>query len=620
MPSAPSAVGLESTDLRARVLLIAVLLMLTGSLATAERRIQKLRADVTRAERIDMGITLHVVKKNPGQGAELIRGLPRMTLVETLHFGGTYQIGASPGWNAETDGPPPTAHYVGPSRHPAVWFASEQQARLIVHDKDADGKPLPLKALIEGSEGSGKTTAGSMWLAIQAIENIGTNAETGITAPTDDRLGHIRKAIKDNWPAHWYRYNANDDLYTWHLGPRFQCVSASSRSAAGGSPIQGFTWVRALSDELQDHFDKNDDIESRLRDPRAQGCDRRLCTSTMKDMPEWRTFREACRSSKAVEGETVPQWGVHRLLGLDSPFIFDRKWQSMRASGTMTEREWRRRILALDVGPEKQVYFNWLRSFPANDKPANLAHIPANAIDVTAEELRAWGKNIQVLAGHDPGTRQHVTEFLKAFRFPGKDRTPRWFVVGELTTPESTVHGHIQEVKTFAQKRWGVIPAADRFGNVDPLAPTMLVRIDPHTQSGEDHPGEDVYRAWRVQGIQAKPAAYAPRTNKGTPLKKRQRIDLLNTLFAATSDVGEIRRLFVAFLGADGHPSPTGTVIAAPMLVKALETMENDAAGRPETARKDANDLSHWPASVAFALWIIESRRLKWEPEEERAA
>jgi hypothetical protein len=595
---------------------VVLAMALTGSLATDERRIAKLRADATQVDRVDMGIVLHVVRKEPVNGAELIRGLPRMTLVKTHHLGGLVEIGSVPdGWDPERDGEPPTAHYVGRSTNPVVWFASEQQARLILHGGD-----LPQWLLIEGSEGSGKTRALAMWLAVQSLRYVGTDAEHGVTAPTGDRLGHMRDAIAKTWPAHWYRFSKNDDLYQWHVGPRFQLVTATSRSEAGGSPIQGYTWVGAVSDELQDHFSVEADIQARCRDPRAQGRAKRLCSSTQKDSSEWRTFRETCR--KPANDNAAPVWGVYKLLGLESPFIYDAHWIAMRASGTMTEREWRRRILAMDVGPEKAVYFNWQRAFPESGRPCNLAPIPHGAVDVTAEECRAWGKNIQVLAGHDPGVRQHVTEFHKAFRLPGKDRTPRWFLVDEVTTAETTVHGHIQAVKKRARERWGAIPQADRFGNVDPGAATMLVRIDPATQSGEEHPGDDVYRAWRVAGLHALPAAYAPRSTKGTPLKKRQRIDLLNTMFAATAEVGEVRRLFVALVDAEGRlvvAGPDGRHLpgsaAAPMFVKAVETMENDAAGRPEAGRKDADDLSHWPASTAFALWLIESRRLKWEPE-----
>lgn len=587
------------------VLLALLVLVVTASIGVRRRRVEKVFAEATAVERVDFGVRLHVVRKEPLTGDELIPGKPRMRLVRTEHLGGMVEI---------RDG---SAVYVGPSENPRIWFASELQARLVLHDDD-----LPLWLLVEGSEGAGKSTLLAQWHYARVAEHVGESVEGGLTAPTYARLGHVRKAIAELWDPRWYTWKERDQVYTFHVGPRVQLVSAVKRSEAGGSPIQGANWSWHGGDELQDHFEREADIEARGRSAKG-GRYKRLNTATPKDLPAYRDFRAACATSKPdpITGEVA--WMVVRMLGPESPFIHDAHWQRLRSAGTMTEREYNRRVRCMDVGPEKQVYFNWRRSFD-NGKPANLAPIPAGAVDVTARELRAWGRNVTVLAGHDPGLRQHVTEFLKAFECPG-DRAPRWFVVGEVTSPEATIHGHIQVVKEYAGKRWGCIPVPDRFGNVDANAATMIVRIDPATQSGEDHPGEDVFRAWRVAGVVAKPAQYAPNSTKGTPLKKRQRIDLLNTLLSATAGVGEVRRLFVALLDDDGRlivargDSPVNGKPAAPALVKAFETMETNAAGKAEAERKDADDMSHWPAATAFALWLIESRRLKWEPEERAA-
>ena len=576
--------------MRAARLIVACAVVLAvsmiGSLATAERRIAKLRADATQVARVDMGITLHVVRKEPATGLELIRGLPRMTRVDTLYFGGMVEIDGG------------DARYVGRSENPTIWFASEQQARLIAHDDD-----LPIWNLIEGSEGSGKTTALAMWIAIRALEHVGTDAEIGVTAPTGHRLGHVRKAIRNTWPAHWFRFSKNDDLYTFAAGPRVQLVTATSRSEAGGSPIQGYTWVACASDELQDHFDKEADIEARLRDPRAKGRAKRLCSSTQKDSSEWRTFRETCRTSKPANDNAPAIWGVHKLLGLESPFIFDAHWHAIRASGTMTEREWRRRILALDVGPEKQVYFSWLRAYPANGAAANLRAIPPTARDVTAEVMKPWGANITALVGHDPGQRQHVSLVLKAYRFEGqRDEWPRWFVVDEITSPESTIHAHATAVLDRLRSKWRCEPPPDRMGRIAADAPRALVRIDPSTVSGDDHPGDNVYAMWRSLGMTVRAAAYKRGGSTPITITRNERIDMINTLLAAVAPAGEVRRLFVA-LGVDGKP-------AAPMLVKAFETMQTNAAGKAERDRKDAADLSHWPAAIGYALWSVEARRL----------
>ena len=573
--------------MRAARLIVACAVVLAvsmiGSLATAERRIAKLRADATQVARVDMGITLHVVRKEPATGLELIRGLPRMTRVDTLYFGGMVEIDGG------------AARYVGRSENPTIWFASEQQARLIAHDDD-----LPIWNLIEGSEGSGKTTALAMWIAIRALEHVGTDAEIGVTAPTGHRLGHVRKAIRDTWPAHWFRFSKNADLYTFTAGPRVQLVTATSRSEAGGSPIQGYTWVACASDELQDHFDKEADIEARCRDPRARGRAKRLCSSTQKDSSEWRTFRDTCRDG------TGGIWGACKLYGQESPFIYDAHWHALRAAGTMTERDWNRRIKLLDVGPEKQVYFNWRRTFD-NGNPASLRAIPDGARDVTAQTLAPWATNAAVLVGHDPGLRQNVSVFLKAYILPSQrkgDDRPRWFAVDEITSPESTIHAHAALVLQRLRDRW-YCHGLDRTGTkADPSAPVALVRIDPHTRGGDEHPGSEVVAIWRSLGMTARAAAYKASAHSVEPMiiKRRARIDLVNTLLSAVAEVGEVRRLFVA-VNDDGKP-------AAPMLVKAFETMEFNAAGRAEADAKDADDLSHWPAALGYALWQVEAPRL----------
>mgnify|MGYP001584856404 CR=1 FL=1 len=124
---------------------------------------------------------------------------------------------------------------------------------------------------------------------------------------------------------------------------------------------------------------------------------------------------------------------------------------------------------------------------------------------------------------------------------------------------------------------------------------------------------------WRALGMTARAAGYKANATTVEPItiKRRQRIDLVNTLLSATAEVGEVRRLFVAVRSGflfrkfpeaeqDGKP-------AAPMLVKAFETMEFNAAGKAETEAKDADDLSHWPAALGYALWQVEAPRLGME-------
>ena len=578
-----------------------MVLAVTASIGVRERRVEKAMAAVTSTDRVDMGIELHVVRKSPD--GKKAKAPTAANTVRVVPLGGMVQIGGVPdGWNFD-DGDPPPAFYIGPSERPVRWMCSEAQERLILH-----GPNDPTWALIQGSEGAGKSVALVMWTAVRVLEHVGRNVTGAITVPTTPRFRAVKKEIAKIWPARWYRWKERDHAYAFHVGPSVQIVSAVQRSEAGGSPLQGDSLEWCASDELQDHFGLEADIMSRGR-----GSDRylRLCTSTSKDYSEWRDFRATVQAST--------MWTFARMLGMDSPFVDADFWQNIRRSGTVTEREWRRRYLAEDVGPERQVYFNWRRTYD-NGNPAGLRSIPDGARDVTAEILAPWVSNAAVLIGHDPGERQQVSVFLKAFIIPGQrkgDDRPRWFVVDEVTSPEATIHAHAQVVLARLRSQWNChTPGRD--GRPDPSSPIALVRIDPHTRGGEGHPGSDVATIWKSLGMVARAAAYKSTATTVEPaiIKRRQRIDLVNTLLSATADVGEVRRLFVAtrsgFLWPENERDHRA---AAPNLVKAFETMEFNEAGKAETERKDGDDLSHWPAATGYALWNVEAPRLGWKAE-----
>lgn len=578
-----------------------------SDIAYAERRqiaeIEKRSAAVY----VDMGVELRIVERDEKHGRPMVPGNPeRMRLVgEPVTRGGIMKIYADDAGNQ-------TARKVRASKNPVVWFASQAQADLILHDG-----PIPW-ALVQGSEGSGKTTVLAMWTAFRVLEHIGHEREIGITAPTHNRLGHVKREIKRWWRPSWYRFSERNQKYTFLAGPSVQLVSAVQRSEEAGSPIQGANWVAHAGDEFQDHFSRDGDIIARGRSA-PNGRYLRLNTSTFKDSPDWRTFRDVADKAQIAANDDAPKrklWSLTKLYGLDSPFISPEHWQKMRAG--LTDREYQRRVLAMDVGPERQVYYSWSRVTDTGG-PANLRPLPLNAVDVTARELSRYGPNLGVLLGHDPGARQHVTEVLKAYEFPGERRVGadgrrlapvvRWFVVDEITsdvynadTPTKiagpvTVEHHADCVLKRVREKWGCLEI-DWRGQRDSGSPGVVVRIDPHTTTGENHPDRNVYTQWRAAGFTVFAAAYNT-ANKPTPIKVEARIDLLLTLLC---NIDKERRLFVL---CDEHGRP-----AAPMLVRAFETMERDAGGRAEWEDKNASDLSHWPAAVAFALHSLERPRI----------
>lgn len=580
--------------MRRHALVLLGVLAVTASVGVRERRIEKAFAAATVTDRVDMGVTLHVVRK-ASDGKKVKRPTPENT-VRTHHLGGMVQIGGTPEWwDRDAMGEPPPAFYVGPSLHPAVWMCSEDQEALILHDQGT-----PDWTLIQGSEGAGKSVTLVMWTALRVMEYVGRDVTGAITVPTSPRFRAVKKEARKLWPARWYRWRERDRAYQFHVGPSVQIVSAVQRSEESGSGLQGDSLEWCGSDEMQDQFGLEADIMSRGR-----GSDRylRLCTSTSKDYSEWRDFRGAVKAS--------PHWTFVTMLGPRSPFVDDAFWVRYRESGTVTDREYRRRILAEDVGPERQVYYSW-------DRAKNLVRIPDGAIDVTAEVLRPWtppGKRLTLLVGHDPGKRQHVSVFLKAYRLPrqaAKDTRPRWFVVDEVTSPESTIDSHVKDVLARARSQWKVNrqrqdPLTGKT-DADPDSPLMLVRIDPHTRSGTAHPGRDVYTRWRQQGVDAKAAAYAPNSTIPATIKIESRLDMMNTLLRARDESEDgLRRLFVV-LRDDGKS-------VAPNLVKAFESMERNEAGEAEAEAKDADDQSHWPCATGYALWKIEAPRMKLDAE-----
>lgn len=586
--------------------LVVALLVLLGvavlsDLAWAERRQAKEIDALTAAEYIDMGVRLIVVERDTVNGRPMVPGNAEpMREIARYDRGGVVKL-------YRGDDGQRTARIVGPSRNPVVWFASRAQADLILHDG-----PIPW-ALVQGSEGSGKTTVIPMWMFFNGIlPHIGHERESGITAPTGPRLVHVKREIARYWPARWFRFSERYQKYTFYAGPSVQLVSAVQRSEEGGSPIQGANWIAHCGDELQDHFEREPDIEARGRSA-PNGWYPRLNTSTFKDYPAWRTFRSACVANNHDTDPAKRAWSVTKLLGLESPFISPAHWERLRTNGTMTPREYRRRVLAEEIGPESQLYHCWKRE--ENLRPLPTATSALHGEDVTAEVLRDWGTNIQVLVGMDPGKRQHVSVYMKAFRFSADvrrgDTRPRWFIVGETTSPDSTIEAHVQEVLARVRSQWtcnepnksilpGQRPRPIEGGR------QILVRIDPHSKSGDNHPGRDYYSIWRSFGILTRAAAYDGELP--AQIKIESRVNLVNTLLCAQSADAVTRRLFVA---CDDNGAPLTKNPGQPEhVVDAFESMERNEAGAAEWENKDKNDKSHWIAAIGYGLWQVELKHV----------
>lgn len=536
----------------------------------AERDIEKVVDGASRF--VDMGVVLRVVRMDLENGKELLAGQPPLVVLREHRRGGVVDTAAVP------------PHFIGPSRAPVVWYCGEDAEDLILHPDT-----LPDRLLVYGSEGAGKTTAQAMWAGLRMLEFTGEGREIGLTAPTEARLDHLYKAITKLWPASWYRYVGDDGCFYVVNNTTVRLVSTHQQSSKEGSRVQGYNWSAHGGDEMQDQIEYDGDIEMRGRSAN-RGRYKRFNTCTAKDAPGWRSYRDRVLSKPK-------HWALRRLIGPRSPFVWPSVWEDRK--DTLSEREYKRRVLAQDVGPERMLYSSWERG--DHDSPGNLRPVPPNAVDVTSEVLAKWGPNLTVLVGHDPGKLFDVSIFLKAFRLP---RNPKlfWWVVGEVTTEQSTTETHVMELLRYARERWHV-NTVDWKGRPVEGGPRMLVRADPYSDSGasDSAPSRSVYTIFRQAGILIHAAAYVAKTNKIAVGKvpKEGRIEMMNTLLHSAK---KERRLFV---DCDDRRQPV-----APSLVEALETSERDEAGKAEAQRKDRRDMSHWPAAAGYALWVLERPRM----------
>lgn len=529
---------------------------------------------------VDLSVELLTVRSDPR--GEALTGDPtiKLSIVARRVFGGLFDT-----LNRDWAGPPLS---------PVTWLVSEEQEPLVLHAPDA-----PDGMWMQGSMGAGKTTAGAIWLGLRVIEHATHPIKAaGVTAPTDKRMEGLRTALfgpKDRngeriggmWPRSWATFREGDQVATTCTGLQIDFRSTHIQSSTAGSPIQGFNWAFALSDELQDYYDLDGDIQMRGRAAYA-GRFQRFASVTPKDDPGYRTFRDR------VEADET--WMVKSVLGPHSPFVAESYWVKRKAS--MGEREYQRKVLAMDVLPEGVVYNSWSRD--GNLRP--LPQVPRWP-DVTARELGRWGRGLEVLVGYDPGRLFDVSILLKAYQPPVPAATrqvprpslpdPVWFVVGEVTTERSTTEHHCRALLEVLRKQWGCNLGGD--------GAQAFVRGDPATTSGTDEeaPDTSVYTTFAKHGLLMKAAAYKPGSVSHGRVPKEGRIDMINTLLCSADGT---RRLLVQ---CDDRKQPV-----AKKLVDALERMERDGDGKAERGRKDKSDLSHWPCALGYALWSIEKPRL----------
>lgn len=516
------------------------------------------RQAVAEAERVlgpnrfvDFGVRLHVVRQDVDAGRVVVPGRAPVVSLRTHELGGVVDT--------------QLREFIGPSERPQIWYCSEEAEPLVLHNV---GQP---NLLVYGAMGAGKTRGVlALWLLLRVIELTGFDAEVGGTAPTEKRLTMLVQAVHEAANHSWFDYRVKDKLFLFRNGVRMRLVTTAYRSAEQGSPVQGWNWAACGSDEIQDSLRVDSDIEARGRAAPVEIGYLRCATATAKDAPEWRTKRDEWRTSGL--------WHESHLAGPSNPFVDRDYWERLKQ--TMSPREYRRKVLALDVGPERATYPQWSRAENLRPRP------DIGMRDVT----RSMTGGYAALLGHDPGSLFDVTLVLRCYEDRAK-KLRAWWVVDEITTAKTTTEAHIAAVTRRLQQVWKLQRPGDD-------EPKVIVRCDPQGDS-DSRTHVSVYRQWKLSGYHILSAAYTPQGKPTGRVPKEAGIDLINTLLC--NEAGE-RRLFV---DCDARRKP-----AAPHLVRALEMSERDEKGDAEVKTKGKEDLSHWCAALRYALWKYERVRV----------
>lgn len=523
---------------------------------------------------IDFGIEIIVVAKDVEFGSvPKNTGLPPLIEVrKSLRLGGKFDT--------------LTRQFVGECDEYRCWLIGEKQFDILFSENSSQHN------LLYSAEGAGKTVLMAQWIWVQifAAAASGITGTVGATAPTAPRLGTLIKAVRDLGPISGTRDVTPSAWATEYVDAReirvcsghlIQFRSTKKQSGATGSPVQGWTWnLGAAMDEAQDSVEQGvyADVIARLRGGERSPV---MATATAKDSPIWRAWRDKLSEN----------WTIHRLKYTDTPFVHDSHWDMMRKE--CSEREWRRRGEAEDVGPEKMTYLTW-------DRKKHLIPVPFGAEDVTQTVLSQWGGNFGMLIGHDPGNIYNVSVLLKAYRIPGIQGYS-WFIVDDVTTKRTTTEEHTVKLLHRLRSKWktDLLNRNGRPGN----GVKSLTRADPYSNSGNDknQPDKSVYLVMRGLGLTVMPAAYSKVSIKEVKPGKIPKEAGIEMIIRLLSNADGVTRLYMAT--EDG-------VVCAPDVVRAFEMSERDGDGNAETQKKTTSDLSHWMAAIRYALWAIEKPRI----------
>ena len=466
-----------------------------------------------------------------------------------------------------------TRSFIGPPDEWSVWEIGIGQRPPVEFAIDGDGRFVCV-----GAQGAGKTEILARCAIVRAIL-YGRNKALGVVAPTQKRLRIIWQKIERLLPPSWVLdVRIADGEIELVNGCKLQFVSAKVYSSEIGSAIQGYSWgAGAVIDEEQDITNEAiADVMARGRNAEG-GKFAVLSTCTLKDTPTWRERKKTYERKNRIQ--------LYRMEATANPFIEPEFWELLREQ--YTERQYRMRVLALDARPERAVY-------PEFDRATHCVPFPRVGVrDVTRNVTQ-----YPYLLGHDPGTLCDVTLILRAYQFHG-EALPVYWVVGEVTTEQTSTETHVRTVAEYMSHRFGAARS------------DCMVVADPYGDREDSvKPDVSVYKRWTLEGYKIRPAAYA-KSMRGAArpgvVPKEAGIEIVNTLLKNAA--GKTR----LYIDVDDAGQPV-----AKKLVASLEMSERDESGKAETQKKSNADLSHWTAALRYSCYPWERVRLqqtRWQHE-----
>ena len=469
--------------------------------------------------------------------------------------------------------------YVGPAEEVVELKCHPGQIQLLtLEGDDAYGRPLEapgvLRVLALGSPGAGKTMGACTKALLNALE--APNTTGGLLGPTGDRRKVVWDSFLEICPPSWIQQiRRSDNEVVLASNVKVQILAAKSSSVQYGSPLQGRSWDWAVPDEAQNYTDESHG-EIATRGRRAGSKYRILETATNAQVPSFRIRLEQFKTS--------PQCRRINFTGYQNPWVEPAWWHAMQ--GDMSERDFREKVLAEDVPPERMVYprFNYSEHItPVGRLPKWLSDIERKrwgklrdvTEDITGDRFNE--RRAKFILAQDFGVLVNCTIVLRAFRTSSGDLI--WWACDEVTTNNGSTEYHAYALK----KRY------------DP--DDCVVIADPHFNTKESDKSD--YNIFQELGWFIKPAVFGK-------ISVKHRVAMFNALLEDGAGVANgVRGMRRFFIDCDS----TGKE-RCKYLVRSLVSSELDEQGLPEKDRKNGmQDPSHWPSAAQFGLFHWERTR-----------